>query len=488
MFEELAAWVEERGGRVGCGVGLQTTQAGAGRVFTPRERKVESGETLVRIPFSLAINLRTALRRLAGDQKARRNVTRSGLRAFVEFCKASISRGKVSSGSTISLLVALQILSEAADPEARLRPYTTILPAPKKGKDGNEDSLASTIKGPVMTHPILWSEKELEQTQNPTLVGAVLKEQEMLRYVYENALCAEHIEYEDFLWAIAIVRSRSLNLSLLRLSDTADEEENLQCMLPVIDLCDHSAEANCSLRCCLSKDGGSINAIELVAQSDIDPGATLTIDYGHRGLRDFFRVYGFTPDSPECRSEIFEDVSNPLESVFVNGHRKGTFFSLSKIVVVSSLLDSWPCRGREGGAASTSSALLVQKALVEASLLLDGDGCSCLYEIEDESPHLHTISSFRQCPRVSGAENASCSEPGQEEKAIKRVLDFLKALLEGMPTTLAEDQRLLLQNSSHHPQLAESLQTALRYRVARKALLESVMEDLLAAQRIMLTL
>ncbi|UPQ98949.1 Rubisco LSMT substrate-binding domain-containing protein [Chloropicon primus] len=470
-MEGLRRWVEGSGGRVDSRLDLRETACGCSRTLTAGEPYKE-GETIVRIPWCRALNLRSALRRHSVAEKGGKgDLLLGGLQGFLSFCKSAEGVGH----STISLLVALQICGEASPgASGDMRSYTSLLPAPPPPEPGEGGpSLSDAVRGPPLIHPLLFEEDQLDELQNAGLSASIRRERGLLRFIYDTALNSEALSFRDFLWSIAIVRSRSLNLSL-HLEGKLQEAhgEALQCMLPLIDLCDHSAGANCSLRCCIS--GSAVGAIELVAQADIDEGSPMTIDYGHRPLRDFFRCYGFTPDENESRSEVFEDADHtPLESVLVGGHRGGGFFSLRRILLLSSLPRAPP----EPGSDRIQDVL--DGALLEKRLLLDSDGCGLLYEIEDESSQ--SVSSFRDCPEVLGGLTASggrlfCDQ-GTEALAISRVLDYFQGLSDRMPTTLEEDE-VILKGSG----LPLWEQASVRYRMARKALMGRVVGDLKGAQ------
>ena len=462
LFNALRDWVLERGGGVDGGVELIETPCSR---TLAASRPYEKGETLIELPFSAALGLRTALQALfAAEKEGEAGLVRGSLSEFLSFCETS-NRVR---HSTISLLVALQICHGAIHDESPLRRYTRLLPAPPRSEGS---ALSGSICGPLLIHPLLF-EEELKELQSEDFRASLLRERELLRFIYENAINSEVLGFEDFVWAIAITRSRSLDLSL-HLERGSQGQESLTCMLPIIDLCDHSGQASCSLRCHVT--GDSVDSIELFAHRALCTGDALTIDYGHRGLRDFFRVYGFTPAEAECRAEVFEDSTfRPLESVLVSGERGGSFFSLRRVLLLSSLPSVvQPSRG-------DSVEGILDRALAEKSLLLDAEGCGCLYEVGDESPR---SANFRGCPRVmvGGAvtEGLSCDGAGEEEAAVSRVLDYLAGLSRRMPTTLEEDRELL------RSKLNPIMGAILRYRVARKALLRDLMDDLQGALQLL---
>ena len=82
---------------------------------------------------------------------------------------------------------------------------------------------------------------------------------------------------------------------------------------------------------------------------------------------------------------------------------------------------------------------------------------------------------------VGGAvtEGLSCDGAGEEEAAVSRVLDYLAGLSRRMPTTLEEDRELL------RSKLNPIMGAILRYRVARKALLRDLMDDLQGALQLL---
>eukprot|EP00210_Caulerpa_lentillifera_P002162 g2076.t1 len=85
-------------------------------------------------------------------------------------------------------------------------------------------------------------------------------------------------------WALAIVSSRAFRL-----------EETCASMLPLIDICNHSFEANCKVQL-LNKHQGDV---KLIATNDIKDGEPLMLNYGNLGNDELLLDYGFfVKDNP----------------------------------------------------------------------------------------------------------------------------------------------------------------------------------------------
>ena len=89
--------------------------------------------------------------------------------------------------------------------------------------------------------------------------------------------------WQWWLWAQAIVSTRSGTL-LIEGSD-----ESVQCVIPVLDFLNHSAEPNACIV-------GTATGAKLVATRDIEAGQELLISYGPHSTEQFLFAFGFVPD------------------------------------------------------------------------------------------------------------------------------------------------------------------------------------------------
>ena len=231
-----------------------------------------------------------------------------------------------------SLLLALGLLCELADPAAPRRLYASLLPTPP----GTPVSAAAPF-GPAATDVLLFGSRELDALRCEPLAKAARRERKRLAALHgllfggggEGGLEGDESRGDDdgdggeqqqrpsvslvsFLWAHALVRSRALDLRVVGGCGGGGGGGGEVCLLPLIDLAQHDdgkgggGGAPATLRLVSSPPCSSSSpspspppspaAVELVAGASAIPrGSPVCLDYGSRPLRDLLRGYAFVP-------------------------------------------------------------------------------------------------------------------------------------------------------------------------------------------------
>lgn len=301
-FAALQTWLTAAGGHaaaVTLAAGATSSDRGLATAHA-----VDPGTPLVRVPLAAAITPSSALR-----SPALASVLGDGGR---DRLRTLMVDDDVPSSSL--LLLTLGLAADLAWGDAGPRaPYVALLPAPPGSRVA-----AACPAGPAATDVTLFSEAHLAALACPPLAAAVATEQARLTRIHArlfgDAAADPPISLPSLLWCSSLVRSRALDLRI----DGADAPALERVMLPVIDLAQHGGRARgaCVLRLVTERasDGGRGGgatpvAVELVATAPLPAGASVTLDYGDRPMRDLLRGYAFVPSSPPAGvSEIFEDV------------------------------------------------------------------------------------------------------------------------------------------------------------------------------------
>lgn len=227
-----------------------------------------------------------------------------------------------------SLLLALGLLCELADPLAPRRLYASLLPSPP----GTPLAAAAPF-GPAATDILLFKSGELDALKCEPLARAARRERRRLAALHgllfggnggggegdesrgdeEQQGQGPSVSLISFLWAHSLVRSRALDLRVVGSGEEGKEGGGKGggggevCLLPLIDLAQHddgkgggSAPATLRLVSSPSPSPSSPSpspaAVELVAgASGIPRGSPVCLNYGRRPLRDLLRGYAFVP-------------------------------------------------------------------------------------------------------------------------------------------------------------------------------------------------
>lgn len=362
-----------------------------------------------------------------------------------------------------SLLLALGLLCELADPRAPRRAYASLLPTPP----GTPIARAAPF-GPAATDVLLFGSQELDALCCEPLARAARRERRRLSALHgllfgggsgeedEEGNGNEDEKHErpplvslvSFLWAHSLVRSRALDLRV-----SGNEGNGEVCLLPLIDLAQHddgkggvgragggTAPATLRLVSCSTPNSSSPApppaAVELVAGSaaGIPKGGPVCLDYGSRPLRDLLRGYAFVPKQQQTRdsfssspssssssscssssSEIFEDFSGDSLTnkaalvVDASGSRSGSSSSLLRLASVRLLAEP----GGDDAALEFGRARLVFVVVADGGegQSSSGSGCCC----SSSSPVVVTAApEERQIPMQPEAEVGVCRWASRE--------------------------------------------------------------------------
>lgn len=153
------------------------------------------------------------------------------------------------------------------DPRSLFHPYCATLPAPEGSR------IAAVARGPAATDLLLFTEEELEELHCEGLAEAIRAEKRRLSLLHEALWGPPEsdppVSLESFVWVHALVSSRAIGLipaedaegsgmggaSSTGAPGVAGARVIQRCLLPAIDLCNHSAEPTGTLSWLQSANG-----------------------------------------------------------------------------------------------------------------------------------------------------------------------------------------------------------------------------------------
>ena len=302
----LLAWLTHAAQLPGCAVEARHDEATQCRGLCVIQR-CSAGDTLLRVPWECVLTVQSAVRRLSALERRYQPLTHMPLAEVLQLAAAA-STDLVPPGSGWSLLLTLQLLAELRDKRSPLVFYVATLPAP------TGSALCVAAHGPAPgSHLSLSTPAQLESLNCPALAHAVLAERARLRQLHAALFGdAAALSFDSFAWANALVASRTIGLCI-----DATDAPSLRCLIPGIDLCNHSLSASSSLRLTTAaaapahSDGAHItpSSVELVAAEDLADGEACLLDYGAHRLRHWCATYGFVPDDDGRAEEAYEEVT-----------------------------------------------------------------------------------------------------------------------------------------------------------------------------------
>ena len=270
-------------------------------------QRCSAGDTLLRVPWECVLTVQSAVRRLSSLERRHQPLTHLPLAEVLQLAAAA-STDLLPPGSGWSLLLTLQLLAELRDKRSPLVYYVATLPAP------SGSALRVAAHGPAPgSHLSLCTPAQLESLNCPALAHAVLAERARLLRLHAALFDdAAALSFDSFAWAHALIASRAIGLCI-----DATDAPSLRCLIPGIDLCNHSRGASSSLRLTTAaaapahSDGAHItpSAVELVAAGDLADGEACLLDYGAHRLRHWCASYGFVPDDDGRAEEAYEEVA-----------------------------------------------------------------------------------------------------------------------------------------------------------------------------------
>lgn len=255
---------------------------------------VAAGEVLLTLPWRWALTVEGAVRRLSALEKSGRSLTVLPLAAVLELAKTPSPL--LPPGCGWALLLALLLLAELRESRSPLARYVATLPAPA-------GSLVSAIAlGPPAGACAALLTAAQRDAFGPPALAAELRAEET-RQAQLHALLfgsSPAVTLQSFIWAGALVSSRALSL--------AAPSGSLRCLLPSVDLCNHSSRdgVTASLRLRLRPDGEPL-CVELASTRPLRRGGEVRFHYGPRPLRRWAQTYGFLPCEEGDAAELYEE-------------------------------------------------------------------------------------------------------------------------------------------------------------------------------------
>ncbi|EPX70578.1 lysine methyltransferase Set8 [Schizosaccharomyces octosporus yFS286] len=175
----------------------------------------------------------------------------------------------------------------------------------EKQKDWN--LYLSTFPSYVGT-PVQWSENQIQDLQGTSLFMPVIAKRKFLTEEWEE-LKSTHVN----LWPSEISLSDWIHADALYSSRCLESPSGSTVLAPVVDLCNHSNEAN-------SKWDFTSDSLQVYAEKALSVGDEITFNYGaSKGAAEFLFSYGFIPNNVEGnRTDVLKllipnDTNDPLD-------------------------------------------------------------------------------------------------------------------------------------------------------------------------------
>lgn len=161
------------------------------------------------------------------------------------------------------------------DPRSVFRPYCATLPAPSGSR------IAAVARGPPQTDLLLFSDDELSELHCAGLADAIAEEKGRLVRLHEALWGPPEsdpaVSIESFVWAHCLVSSRTIGL-IPTSGDAGNDDDSAaggaggrvvqRCLLPAVDLCNHSLRPTATLTWPPSTSGecGSALCVDLMSR------------------------------------------------------------------------------------------------------------------------------------------------------------------------------------------------------------------------------
>lgn len=229
-------------------------------------------------------------------------------------------------------------------------------------------------------------------------------------------------DHERFLWALSIVRSRSVNMKMRMGAFIQDANV----LAPYADMLSHSPDANCFLHWRF-KD--RMLEVMIKAGRAVKKGNEMTIDYMSGMNSVFMERYGFS------------SATNPWELINFSSTAKIHLDSFLSVFNIAGLHDEF----YHNSALTSGETKFVDGGVVAAARTLptwsDGD-----------------------VPAI----------PSVERKSAQALQEECRKMLESFSTTIQQDEQIL--DSDAH--IRKTREIAIKYRLHRKLLLEKIIDSL----------
>ncbi|MCD7446560.1 hypothetical protein HAX54_010752 [Datura stramonium] len=326
------------------------------------------------------------------------------------------------------------------------------------------------------TVPIFFPGEDIKNLQYAPLLYQVNKRcrfllefEKILKHELENLKPDDHpfggqdVDSSALGWAMSAVSSRAFRLYGSKRSDGT--RSNIPMMLPLIDMCNHSFDANAEI--VQEEENSNRNMlVKVVAGREIKQNDPLLLNYGCLSSDLFLLDYGFViPANPYDCIELKYDAALLDAASMAAGVSSPNFSSPSpwqqQILLHLNL----------GGPNSDLKVTLGSGELVEGRLLA---ALRIILSNDEEAVKQHDLEALKSLT-VEAPLGIST-----EVAALRTVVALCVIALGHFPTKIMEDESLLKQNASPTTELA------LQFRIQKKSLIVDVMKDLTKRVKLLL--
>ncbi|XP_057962877.1 uncharacterized protein LOC131154245 [Malania oleifera] len=325
--------------------------------------------------------------------------------------------------------------------------------------------------------PIFFSGEDIKNLQYAPLLHQVNKRcrflldfEKEVKHVLKNLKPDDHlfsgqdVEASSVGWAMSAVSSRAFRL--YGKNDQDGSHTDIPMMLPLIDMCNHSFNANSQI--VQEQDAGNPNVlVKVVAEMHIRQNDPLLLNYGCLRNDLFLLDYGFVV------------ASNPYDCIELT-YDGALLDAASMAAGVSSPNFSSPAPWQQkflsqlnlDGETPFHKVTLGGPELVEGRLLA---ALRVLLSSVEETVEKHDMDTLK---------SLSAEAPlgiSTEVAALRTVVALCVIALGHFPTKIMEDESLLKQGVS------ESTELAIQFRIQKKSVIVNVMKDLTRRVRLLLS-
>jgi len=314
--------------------------------------------------------------------------------------------------------------------------------------------------------PLLFSQDELKELQDPLFIHEVEIEQKY--FEYERRRMADFMPLppskEELGWALACAGSRTFT------ADFGDGRPVGQCMCPIADMVNHEDEAEPAFRWNPEEE-----CFELFAPRSRQRGEEICISYGDVNGKHLLHYYGFLPFKNKhehfvvTEDEILETVKETLGEedetklkdvkqhalkLLVNEQVSSMKLPLAHLEETSLLLDDTRQSGHEFRVPPSSSPLLPDLRIFLNLLAVDSQEAK--------------VGALQLARLLQDGDFLSPSHRSRSLKIFRRVIE---KKMSAMATTMEEDEEILKQTETSQDK--ERLRLCVRYRLSLKQMLQN---------------
>lgn len=159
---------------------------------------------------------------------------------------------------------------------------------------------------PGFTTALTFTASELALLSGTPLLSEAVSTKETLRAYYDSSAASKVCTWEDFLWARILFDTRALACEIT--DPAAATERKLTCLVPFLDMINHSPRAQLSKQ----KYNPDTGCLELHAFAAVRAGCEVFLNYGPLPNSQLLLYYGFVdPNNPYETAEV--DLALPEE-------------------------------------------------------------------------------------------------------------------------------------------------------------------------------